>query len=130
MMNRKRTPINKETKATVIEHNGGRFCKKCKRFDSLHFHHIKAVSSGGTNNPYNLALLCSACHKEWHSVESASTLEFGVWVAYPPAHRMIAMIEAAAKFPGATGSAQDFAKLILDVNRAYGATTYSENPTP
>lgn len=45
-------------------------CQKCKtKKGKLHVHHIVFRSSGGTNTPSNLVVLCSDCHKKLHNGE-------------------------------------------------------------
>jgi len=42
-------------------------CERCGKRHNLHVHHIIPVRTGGTNDQYNLMVLCASCHR---SVES------------------------------------------------------------
>ena len=107
-----RNPIPKEIKDQVVNRNGGRFCEKCGRKKGLHFHHIIARQDGGTNDLDNLSLLCEGCHREWHSVESVSTLGFKDWIGYPPVHQLIASIASIDRIPPGA-SAVEFVDAIM-----------------
>ena len=41
-------------------------CEKCRKKGHLDVHHIKSVSSGGTNTPGNVIMLCPNCHSDCH----------------------------------------------------------------
>ena len=42
-------------------------CSKCGTLVGLQVHHVKTISSGGTNARSNLVLACPDCHKWVHS---------------------------------------------------------------
>lgn len=42
-------------------------CEICKTNKYRHKHHIISKCYGGTNEPYNIALLCANCHHDVHS---------------------------------------------------------------
>jgi len=109
-----RKAISKVVKDAVNDRNGGNFCEKCGRLDSLVFHHTLAVQDGGSHDPDNLSRLCSSCHKEWHSMESAFEIPYGVWLMYPPLGQLLSYFES-AKNDEAIGkqSAKDFVALML-----------------
>lgn len=52
-------------KEQVIKRDGGS-CSKCRRVRKLHLHHIKSLSSGGSNEISNLIILCEKCHSKQH----------------------------------------------------------------
>lgn len=69
----------------AIRDRGQNECRKCYRRECLTIHHIQMVMDGGTNDPDNLILLCSACHQEWHLVNDQwRDLEFEEWLDIPP----------------------------------------------
>ena len=44
-----------------------RVCRKCRKWNaSLHVHHKKPMSRGGSHRPENLRALCETCHSEAH----------------------------------------------------------------
>lgn len=47
-------------------------CVECGSHLNLHTHHKIPLAKGGTNKLSNLVLLCEACHKEAHNVDSFS----------------------------------------------------------
>lgn len=56
-------------KAYVL-HRDGYQCQKCKtKKGKLHVHHVVFRSSGGTDSPENLIVLCSDCHDKLHNGE-------------------------------------------------------------
>lgn len=90
-----RTPIPKAIKEQVINRNGGKFCEKCGRKKHLHFHHIIPVRDGGTNSLDNLAILCFACHHEWHSVNKRKPLlSLNPWIDWTPIYAMLSAFKA------------------------------------
>ena len=44
-------------------------CKNCGRMDTLTISHILPLSRGGTNDLYNLQVLCKRCKSKEHLVE-------------------------------------------------------------
>lgn len=44
----------------------GYCCSQCKSKSTLHVHHIKPLSQGGTNDLSNLTTLCKRCHTKIH----------------------------------------------------------------
>lgn len=82
----------KTPRIQVILRDGNK-CRKCNREDGLEVHHIVAVSDGGDNEMDNLITLCSGCHTEWHAVEKVSKMTMGLWLKYPPVHRIIVILE-------------------------------------
>ena len=37
-------------------------CERCGAGSGLQIHHLRSLARGGTNEPANLAVLCTACH--------------------------------------------------------------------
>lgn len=54
-----------QTRNKLFQERGYR-CETCLSDNSLHIHHIKHVSLGGTNESKNLIILCEACHEREH----------------------------------------------------------------
>lgn len=65
-------------------------CQKCCRAEALAVHHIIAKADDGTDDLDNLITLCAACHEEWHSLETRSTISFDIWLKMPPLDVFIA----------------------------------------
>lgn len=66
---RKRKNLNK-LKRDLVESKG--CCEICKHNFKpiLQIHHIEPVSTGGSDNPDNLLILCPNCHKTIHAIDS------------------------------------------------------------
>lgn len=74
--------IRSKTRKVVLDRDDNS-CRKCGRRASIHVHHIVARQDGGSDDPDNLAVLCSACHAEWHAIEQVSDLGFDAWTEMP-----------------------------------------------
>ena len=56
-----------DIKKRVLQRDGYR-CSRCGANNlSLHVHHKRSLSHGGSNNPNNLITLCEYCHSRMHS---------------------------------------------------------------
>jgi len=73
----KRRSIPRETKHKIHQEAFGHCAfPGCKESQSVQIAHIKPVSEGGSNNFYNLILLCDCCHRKFDNgkhIESGST---------------------------------------------------------
>jgi hypothetical protein len=63
---RKRRVPNAALVRTILMRDRTCQAPGCGRSRHLHIHHVKAWSSGGTTDPDNLILLCSAHHRALH----------------------------------------------------------------
>jgi 5-methylcytosine-specific restriction endonuclease McrA len=72
-----RRPLSASEKHAVFLRDQGRCTfvnecgERCNVDRWLHVHHIKPVSQGGTNDPANLTVLCSAHHDLVHQLSFA-----------------------------------------------------------
>ena len=65
---RNKATIPPRIRREVLARDGHR-CRApgCSRTHFLEVHHVVPRSSGGTNHPGNLVVLCSGCHRLWHT---------------------------------------------------------------
>lgn len=63
---------NKARNAAIKRDNGK--CNFCGCSGDIHVHHIRPLSRGGTNEPYNLVTLCADCHRREHKDINADGL--------------------------------------------------------
>ncbi len=59
------TSVTKKKKKLIKER--GNCCQLCGATGTLHAHHIKPMSRGGSDDASNLLLVCPSCHKKFHS---------------------------------------------------------------
>lgn len=61
---RRITSVTKKKKQLVKER--GNRCELCGATGTLHAHHIKPMSRGGSDDAANLLLVCPSCHRKFH----------------------------------------------------------------
>ena len=69
-------PITSSGKLKAIIQSRGNKCYRCNNSDKLQVHHIKPLRQGGSNEDYNLMVLCWDCHMLWHKMLR------GFWLDY------------------------------------------------
>jgi len=62
-----RQPIKAKTKKNLLYKP--RKCQYCRRLPVQNIHHIRGVTSGGSNRQSNLIGLCASCHYKVHHGE-------------------------------------------------------------
>lgn len=59
----------------VLERDGNR-CQMCGSTEHLEIHHIMPRHRGGADHPYNLVVLCAACHDRIHHNQISEQAKF------------------------------------------------------
>ena len=67
MPGRKKRSVSRALRKKIFMRDRGVCCAPgCGNSSFLEIHHVTPLSKGGSNDPSNMALLCSCCHRHIH----------------------------------------------------------------